>query len=504
MGLKTRLLLGALGALLFAFVGGGAEHILGAVAPAAAPQSLSTPQDTPLVITLSATDADSTAQTFIIVTPPAHGSLGPLGAPVCLPLGVGSSCRASVTYTPSPAFSGGDSFAFKAKDGALESAVATVSITVTARASLSNNAPATPGSNGAPLTNGALCPLTNSAPLPPFTNNGLAGCNAPNAAPVAGSQSLSTPQGSPLAITLGATDPDSPALTFSIVTPPLHGTLSPLGAPACLPSGGGSSCTAAVTYTPNAGYSGPDSFSFKANDGALDSNLGTVDVVVLSGTGVTNGGGGGACPLTNFAPTPPYTNNLNGGGCFGANVAPVAQPQSVSTGQGAAKAIALFASDANSPSLTFSIVAPPLHGTLTPLSAPNCLPSGAGVNCQTSVFYTPTPGFTGTDSFTFKANDGSLDSNVAAVTIAVTASANASPQAFGPNFAAVPGTPKQVSLLGTDSDSGGAELRADDTAGQGHRGCSAPRSAHPTAAAQSCTVVATYTATAGPDRQRQL
>ena len=57
-GLKTRLLLGALGALLFAFVGGGAEHILGAVAPAAAPQSLTTPQDTPLVITLSATDAD--------------------------------------------------------------------------------------------------------------------------------------------------------------------------------------------------------------------------------------------------------------------------------------------------------------------------------------------------------------------------------------------------------------------------------------------------------------
>src|SRR5690606_27894646 len=36
--------------------------------------------------------------------------------------------------------------------------------------------------------------------------------------------------------------------------------------------------TGAFTYTPNAGETGTDSFTFKANDGALDSNIATVSV----------------------------------------------------------------------------------------------------------------------------------------------------------------------------------------------------------------------------------
>ena len=47
------------------------------------------------------------------------------------------------------------------------------------------------------------------------------------------------------------------------------------------------------------------------------------------------------------------------------------------------------------------------HGTL----------SGAAPNLT----YTPVEGFTGADSFTFKANDAKLDSNVATVSITVTA-----------------------------------------------------------------------------------
>jgi len=36
-----------------------------------------------------------------------------------------------------------------------------------------------------------------------------------------------------------------------------------------------------VTYTPAAGYYGADSFTFKANDGALDSNIATVSITVV-------------------------------------------------------------------------------------------------------------------------------------------------------------------------------------------------------------------------------
>ncbi len=54
-------------------------------------------------------------------------------------------------------------------------------------------------------------------------------------------------------------------LVYSIIAPPLHGTLS-----GTAPS---------LTYTPAAGYSGPDSFTYKANSG-IDSNIATVSIVV--------------------------------------------------------------------------------------------------------------------------------------------------------------------------------------------------------------------------------
>jgi hypothetical protein len=93
----------------------------------------------------------------------------------------------------------------------------------------------------------------------------------------------------------------------------------------------------------------------------------------------------------------------------GANAAPVATGQSVSTAAGAAVAITLAATDADSTTLSYSIVAGPSHGVL----------SGSG-SART---YTPNAGFAGADSFTFQANDGFSNSNVATVTITVAAAA---------------------------------------------------------------------------------
>jgi len=118
---------------------------------------------------------------------------------------------------------------------------------------------------------------------------------AGNSAPVANPQTINVnkdSQNNP--ITLGATDPNNDPLTYSIVTQPSHGTVSPT-------TPGGPS----RTYTPTTGYVGPDSFTFKANDGTIDSNTATVSINVqdsaLCGTnlpvsGVTASGNDGNVP----------------------------------------------------------------------------------------------------------------------------------------------------------------------------------------------------------------
>jgi hypothetical protein len=76
-----------------------------------------------------------------------------------------------------------------------------------------------------------------------------------------------TNAGTAKAFTLSGTDPDvGDVLTFEIVQQSEHGTFGAISTPSSC-SGTPRTCTAAVTYTPTAGYVGPDSFSFKAYDG---------------------------------------------------------------------------------------------------------------------------------------------------------------------------------------------------------------------------------------------
>jgi hypothetical protein len=58
-------------------------------------------------------------------------------------------------------------------------------------------------------------------------------------------------------------DPDGDYLTATVVTPPAHGTLA-------MTADGG------FTYTPNAGFEGSDTFTYRASDGTRDSNVATV------------------------------------------------------------------------------------------------------------------------------------------------------------------------------------------------------------------------------------
>ena len=111
-----------------------------------------------------------------------------------------------------------------------------------------------------------------------------------------------------------------------------------------------------------------DTFTYKANDGTLDSNVATVTITVK-----------------------------------GVNDKPVAVDDVYSTDEDttltvvAADGVLKNDSDIDSGTLTAILVVGPTHGALT-------------LNADGSLSYVPDANFNGTDTFTYKANDGTLDS----------------------------------------------------------------------------------------------
>jgi len=179
---------------------------------------------------------------------------------------------------------------------------------------------------------------------------------AVNNPPSANPQDLATSEDTALPITLTGVDPEGGSLTYTVATSPSHGTLS-----GTAPS---------LVYTPSLNYNGSDSFSFTVSDGKLSSESALVSITI----------------------TP-------------VNDSPVAAAQSVSTTVDIPLAIKLSGTDADGDALTYTVVANPTHGALT--------------GTPPALTYTPAAGYTGSDSFTFKVNDGTVDSAVASVSITV-------------------------------------------------------------------------------------
>ena len=243
-----------------------------------------------------------------------------------------------------------------------------------------------------------------------------------NTPPSVTEQALLARINTPLPVTLSGSDADNDPLTFRIVTQPKNGTLS------------GTSPN--LIYTPKTGFVGTDSFTLVANDGKADSAPGTITVQVVADA-----------PM---------------------NSAPLAQNQSARTKQNTPLVLALGATDANGDALKFRIVSQPKNGKL----------SGSAANLT----YTPNAGFIGSDSFTFVANDGKADSNLATVSVQVlegdnggTVTANADSyalavgseeQAAGVTVvtsSAFPGGFFRIAapgVLGNDRDSAGGTLQA--------------------------------------------
>ena len=137
-----------------------------------------------------------------------------------------SGTAPSLTYTPTTGYYGVDGFTFKANNGTFDSNVANVTLNV-------NNTPAT-----------------------------------------AQPQTVSVSEGGNVPVVLAATQASNAAITYTVVDCPVHGTLSGIvSCPAVLAGN-------TATYTPTDGYYGPDGFTFKANNGAGDSNTALVTVNV--------------------------------------------------------------------------------------------------------------------------------------------------------------------------------------------------------------------------------
>lgn len=186
--------------------------------PVATAGTATTAEDTGVTVTIAATDVDGQPLTFAVAMMPASGTLGAISQL--------TPTTASVTYTPSANFNGGDSFTFTASDGTATSAPAAVMITVT------------------PVNDG----------------------------PVAAGQNTTCPEDTTCTITLAGTDVDGDPLTFAIAGGPSSGTLGPVTQ--VTPT------TATVTYRGNSNSTADDAFTFTVNDGTVPSTPATVNVDV--------------------------------------------------------------------------------------------------------------------------------------------------------------------------------------------------------------------------------
>jgi outer membrane protein assembly factor BamB len=183
--------------------------------PLAADDSYTADEDTPLTagapgVLVNDTGAGGSPLTARLVEGPAHGF-------------VTLNVDGSFIYAPVANFNGSDSFTYSASNGTADSGIARASITV--------------------------------APL--------------NDAPVAVDGTLTTERETPGTGVLIASDVDSPALIYAVVSNGSKGTVSIVDA-----------ATGAYQYVPNPGATGADTFTFRATDGALDSNTATVRVTI--------------------------------------------------------------------------------------------------------------------------------------------------------------------------------------------------------------------------------
>ena len=460
-----------------------AQPVAGALSATVAANSSANP----ITLNLSGGAATSVA----VASAPSHGTATASGT--------------AITYTPAAGYSGADSFTYTATNSSGTSSPAPVAITIsapsigisptvlsptTASVAFSSTLSASNGTapyvysitagsvpTGMTLNSatGTLSGTPTAAGPYTFTvtvtdANGASGSRAYSgavniAAPIAGALSASVAANSsanPITLNLSG----GAATSVAVASAPSHGTATASGT--------------AITYTPAAGYSGADSFTYTATNssgtsspapvaitvsaptlGITPAGLGTATANVAFTTTVSASGGtapysysissGAAPPGVTLNPstgtlsgTPtaagPYSftvtvtdaNGASGSRAYSGAVnvaAPIAAASSATVAaNSAANAISLNLSGGAATSV--NVAGAPSHGTATA--------SGTGIR------YTPTAGYSGADSFTYTATNSSGTSSPATITLTVTApTLQLTPASLGAGMA---GTPYSATL----------------------------------------------------------
>ncbi|MBL9135107.1 MAG: tandem-95 repeat protein [Verrucomicrobiales bacterium] len=386
--------------------------------PVAIASSRTVAEDSLLSVTLTGSDPESSTLAFIVTQSPTNGTL--------------SGTAPNLTYRPRTNFFGSDTLLFKVSDGSLTSAVATVSLAVTA---VNDRPVATPSSKtlnedasvavtlagtdvegstlsyaiSSPPANGALSgtpPNLTYTPsqdfdgtdtfeftasdgqltsLPALVTLNVTAINDP---PIATSTSVSVSEDTSLIVALAGSDPDGDALIYRVTQAPTNGTLS-----GTAPN---------LTYFPSAGFNGSDTIRFTVSDGAITSAVATVSITV----------------------TP-------------VNDAPTASPASLSVAEDGILLVTLAGTDSDDDTLSFAISQAPTNGTLTG-TAPN-------------LTYRPRTNFAGADAIKFRVSDGALTSSVATISITVSP-VNDTPRATPASLALDEDAFLPVVLAGTDAE----------------------------------------------------
>jgi VCBS repeat-containing protein len=437
--------------------------------PAGTGDSFHTNEDVPLTIDAphgvlaNDTDPDADPLTATLVTGPANGTLT-------------LNADGSFNYVPNANWNGSDSFVYQAGDGTLTSEATTATIDVCEV----NDAPTTADDafsldQGTTLTvDAATGVLVNDSDIDGDTlsaavvsgpasgtltlntdgsfsyvpNAGFSGAdsfvyqasdgslqtpatvsltvNPVAQAPVVAIDNYSTVEDVPLAVAAGMgvlandVNPDGGAMTAEVVTGPAHGTLA-------------LNADGSFSFSPEANWHGTDSFTYKAVSNGQEM-ISSANVVVE--------------PL-NDAPSASDDDFT---------IDPAATPPAVSN-------VLANDSDIDGDPLTATLVSGPAHGTLS-------------LNGDGTFNYAPQAGFSGDDSFRYQSFDGKANSNVATVTLHVTAGTseapppvetpppaeNQRPLAANDVFTTPQDAPLSVpaasGLLGNDSDPEGGPITA--------------------------------------------
>ena len=204
--------------------------------------------------------------------------------------------------------------------------------------------------------------------------------------------SASTDEDTAVDITLDGTDPDTEdTLTYSIVATN-DGSVTVSGSTA--------------TYTPDANWNGTDTFTYKLNDGDEDSNTSTVTITVAA-----------------------------------VNDGPTSSDEGISLDEDGSVRTGFSSTDVEGDTITlYEIVSQPSNGTAS-IDMSNAQPG----------LYTPDANYYGTDSFTYRASDGTDWGNTATATVTIN-SVDDDPTTSDVSASTDEDTAVDITLDGTDPD----------------------------------------------------